>query len=183
MNTSSDNQIIIGANQDGTPTGEYFPKWEGHTGEGRHHFAITVLIYNNKGEVLIQKRKHRVFDNMLDMTASTHQLHLADGTNETDEEATLRSLKIEYGIDQVDLKKLDGFNYFEKYGKLCENEYDILLIGEYNGPLKVNSETAYGIVWMDKNEFLKDVEENPKKYTPWTIAGMEVLKKSNLFDN
>ena len=38
---------------------EYIPKEVGHTEQGRRHLAITVLLYNSKGEVLLQKRKHK----------------------------------------------------------------------------------------------------------------------------
>lgn len=176
-----EDQIILGADENGNFTGEYFPKMVGHTGEGKHHLAITVQIYNAKGEVLLQKRKHKVFDNIWDMTTSSHQRHKDDGTDETDEEATLRALKREWDIENVKLKKLGGFNYFAKYGKFCENEHDILLIGEYNGGVNLNPEVGYEYKWMDKKEFLKDVEENPNKYTPWTIEGTKLLQKSGFF--
>lgn len=174
-------QIILGADENGKFTGEYFPKMVGHTGEGKHHFAITVLIYNSKGQVLLQKRKHKVFDNIWDMTTSSHQLHRPEGTDETDEEATLRALKREWGIEDIQLKKLGGFNYFAKYGELCENEYDILLTGEYNGSVNLNPEVGYEYKWMVKQEFLKDLEENPENYTPWAKAAIDILKQANFF--
>lgn len=135
-------QIILGADESGNFTGEHFPKMVGHTREGRHHLAITVLVYNNKGEVLLQKRKHKVFDNIWDFTGATHPLHGEDGGDETFEEATLRCLKVEYGIDHVDLKNLGGFNYFAKIGALCENEYCMMMVGEYNGEIKLNPEVG-----------------------------------------
>ncbi len=174
-------QIILGADEKGNFTGEYFPKSVGHTGVGKHHFAITVQIYNSKGELLLQLRKHKIFDNIWDMTASTHQLHRADGTDETDEEATLRALKVEYGIDNVSLKNLGGFNYFAKYGEHCENEHDKMLVGEYNGVVHLNPEVGYEYKWMPKEEFLKDIEANPKNYTPWTRAAIGILKQANFF--
>ncbi|TSC66304.1 MAG: isopentenyl-diphosphate delta-isomerase [Microgenomates group bacterium Gr01-1014_80] len=176
-------QIILGADENGNFTGEYFPKSVGHTGKGKRHLAITVLIFNGKGEVLLQKRKHKVFDNIWDMTASTHQLHREDGTDETDEEATLRALEVEYGIKEVALENLGGFNYFAKYGEYCENEHDKLLIGEYNGEVNLNPEVGYEYKWMPKEEFLKDIEENPDNYTPWAIACVPVLKKAGFFND
>lgn len=176
-----DEQIILGADENGKFTREYFPKSVGHTGEGKHHFAITVQIYNSKGEVLLQKRKHKIFDNIWDMTASTHQLHREDGTDETDEEATLRALKVEYGFENVRLQNLGGFNYFAKYGEHCENEHDKILIGEYNGLVQLNPEVGYEYKWMPKQDFLKDVEETPKNYTPWTVEGAKLLKGKGFF--
>ncbi len=54
---------------------EYIPKETGHTGAGQRHLAITVLIYNSKGQVLLQRRKHQIFDNIWDFTGATHPLH------------------------------------------------------------------------------------------------------------
>ncbi|TSC64162.1 MAG: isopentenyl-diphosphate delta-isomerase [Microgenomates group bacterium Gr01-1014_93] len=174
-------QIILGADENGNFTGEYFPKTVGHTGEGKHHLAITVQIYNVRGEMLLQKRKHKIFDNIWDMTASTHPLHREDGKDETFEEAVHRALKMEYGIDHVELQTLGGFNYFAKYGEHCENEHDYLLLGEYNGDVNLNPEAGYSYKWMPKQEFLKDVEENPESYTPWAIEGVKLLKRKDFF--
>lgn len=176
-------QTILLADENGNFTGEYESKIVCHTGQGKHHLAISVFVYNSKGEILLQQRKHEVFDNLWDNTGSTHQLHREDGTDETDEEATLRCLKVEWGIDQVEsMENLGGFNYFAQYGKLCENEHCKLLIAEYNGEIKMNQEVAYDYKWMDKNEFLKDITKNSDKYTPWCIHEIPVLKKNNFFD-
>ena len=43
-----DNQIILVSDEKGNFTGEYIPKEMGHTGLGKRHLAITVLIYNKK---------------------------------------------------------------------------------------------------------------------------------------
>lgn len=174
-------QTILLSDDQGNFTGEYESKIVCHTGEGKHHLAITVFIYNSKGETLIHRRKHLVFDDIWDNTGSTHQLHLADH-DETDEEATLRCLKVEWGITNVDLQNLGGFNYFEKYHDLCENEFCKLLIGKYDGDIIMNPETAYEYKWVNKQEFLKDLEENPKKYTPWCKTAIPILKEYGFFD-
>ncbi len=177
-----DDQIILAVGDNGKFNGEYIPKWEGHTGEGKRHLAITVLIYNSKGEVLLQKRKHKVFDDIWDFTGATHPLHSKDG-DETVEEATQRCLDYEYGIKQnLNFKNLGFFNYFSKYGSLCENEHCAMLVGEYNGSLNLNEDVGYSYKWMDKNKFLKDLEKNPKNYSPWAVAGSKVLKENNFFN-
>lgn len=175
-------QVILAVDENGKFNGEYIPKMVGHTGEGKRHLAITVLIYNSKDEVLLQKRKHQVFDNIWDITGATHPLHKEDGKDETLEEATLRCLKVEYNIKNVNLKNLGAFNYFAKYENLCENEHCALLIGEYNGEVELNSDVGYSYKWMDKNEFLKDIEQNPKKYSAWAIASIPLLKEFGFFE-
>lgn len=178
---SAKEQTILAVDDNGKFSGEYIPKEVGHTGEGKRHLAITVLIYNSKGEVLLQRRKHKVFDNVWDFTASTHPLHKEDGTDETLEQATLRALKDEYDIQNISLKRVGEFNYFAQIDGLCENEHDHILIGEYNGEIKLNSDVAYEAKWMDKKEVLKDMEQNPQNYTAWAKESLKLLKQTDFF--
>src|SRR3989344_8981948 len=121
-------QTILACDDDGNFL-EYIPKMVGHTGDGRRHLAITVLLYNSKNEVLLQKRKHKVFDNIWNFTASTHPLHLENGADETLQQATERCLKAEYDIERyIKLENLGFFNYFKKIGILCENEHCAMMV-------------------------------------------------------
>ena len=108
-------------------------------------------------------------------------MHKKDGKDESLEEATRRCLRVEYGISPTSprlrgVKKIGEFNYFAKYGKYCENEHCAILVGEYNGPIKMDPKVGYEYRWVDEEEFLKDIKENPKKYTPWAIKAAELLK-------
>lgn len=174
-----DDQILL-CDEKGNFTGKYIPKEVGHSGLGKRHLAITVLISNNKGEVLLQKRKHRVFDNIWDLTGATHPLH-KDGSDETFEDATLRCLKREYNIPPITVRKLGAFNYFAQYGELCENEHCALMVGEYNGAINLNKDVGYTCRWVRKNKFLEDIEKNPQKYSPWGRVGVKILKRSGFF--
>lgn len=171
-------QIILAVDDNGKFL-EYIPKELGHKGSGRRHLAIAVLLQNSRNQVLLQKRKHKIFDNIWDLTGATHPLYKEDGSDESLEEATWRCLEVEYGIkEKISLKNLGFFNYFKKYGEycenetkslFCENEHCALLVGEYNGEVNLNPAVGYEYKWMEKQEFLKDIRENPAKYTPWAI--------------
>lgn len=174
-------QIILACDEKGNFL-EYIPKKEGHTGKGRRHLSITVLLYNKNDQVLLQKRKHKVFDNIWCFTGDTHLLHIQTG-DETLEQATWRCLRVEYGIrDKISLSNLGTFNYFAKIDGLCENEHCAMMVGKYEGGIKMNPKTAYEFKWVSKEEFLKDFESNPQKYAPWVVEGITILKKNN-FDN
>lgn len=178
---SNSNQIILACNDSGEFL-EYIPKSIGHTGAGRRHIAITVLLYNSQDQVLLQKRKHQIFDNLWDFTASTHPLHEENGQDETLGQATIRSLKIEYHIDsQIKLDNLGSFNYFAQNGDFCENEHCAMMIGVYDGQVNMDPEVGYEYKWIEKKEFLKDLQNNPQNYAPWVIEGIKVLKNKNFF--
>ncbi|QQG43040.1 MAG: NUDIX domain-containing protein [Candidatus Daviesbacteria bacterium] len=174
-------QVILVTDEFGNFTGEYIPKEVGHSGEGKRHLAITVLIYNNRDQVLLQRRKHQVFDDIWDITGATHPLHLTN-RDETVAEATQRCLKREYNIEGVALKNLGSFNYFAKYDNLCENEHCYLLVGEYNGLVKLNPEVGYEYKWIQKDEFLQDIKINPDKYSAWAKEAVKILEKNGFFN-
>lgn len=171
-------QIIIVCDDKGNLTGEYIPKEVGHTGQGKHHLAITVLLINNQGQVLLQKRKHKRFDGLWDLTGATDLYHFKDGKDESFEQATLRCIKREYDIDNItSLKNMGGFNYFAKWGEYCENEYCVMMVAGYDGGIKMDPSVGYEYKWVEKQEFLKDIVSNPQNYTPWAIEGAKILKK------
>jgi geranylgeranyl diphosphate synthase, type I len=180
----SDNQTLLVADEQGNHTGEYISRVVAHSGNGKHHLAISVLLYNGKGQVLLQHRKHKIHNDIWDLTGSTHHLHKNNGKDETSEEATYRCLKREYGINsKVPLTIVGGINYFAADGKHCENEHDIILIGEYDGKIRPNKDVAYNHKWIDEKDFLKDIKKFPKKYAPWARLAAKKLKdyRPNLF--
>lgn len=173
-------QIILAVDGNGRFL-EYIPKAVGHTGKGRRHLAIAVVLENSQGEVLLQKRKHQIFDNIWDITGATHPLHKTAG-DESLEEATRRCLKEEWGISSTSprlrgIKKIGVFNYFAQYGNMCENEHCYLLAGQYDGEVNLNQEMGYEYKWQSKKEFLKDIELNPQKYTPWAQETIKYIDR------
>ncbi|MBI4036168.1 NUDIX domain-containing protein [Candidatus Daviesbacteria bacterium] len=170
-------QIILACDDNGKFL-EYILKEKGHTGKGQRHLAIAALLYNSKGEVLLQKRKHKIFDNIWDLTAATHPLHKSDSSDETIEEATLRCLQEEWEIDKVEnLKRVGVFNYFAQYGKLCENEHCYLIVGEYDGGVNLDQNIGYEYKWIKRGDFLADIAKNPQNYTPWAREAAELLTR------
>ncbi len=178
----NDNQIILACDDSGNFL-EYIPKEFGHLGGGIRHLAITVLVENKKGEVLLQKRKHKIFDSIWDITGATHPLHnQSTGEDESLDEATQRCLKDEWRIAGKNLKNYGVFNYFLKDGENCENEHCFIMTAEFNGEVNLNKEVGYEYKWMDKSKFLKDLEENPDKYSAWGKEGVKILKRKGFFN-
>ncbi|PJE67216.1 isopentenyl-diphosphate delta-isomerase [Candidatus Shapirobacteria bacterium CG10_big_fil_rev_8_21_14_0_10_40_9] len=166
-------QMLLLVNENDKFLGKYGLKSKCHKGKGLHHRAFTILIRNKKGEVLLQRRKHKIWDNFWDLTNS-HPLHKENSKDETYQEAVRRCLKREWGVD-FPVKKLFGFNYFAKYRNFCENEYCAFLIGEYNGKVYPNPEVIYGYRWLALDNLLKEIKIRPQEYTPWSITAIEEL--------
>lgn len=74
-------------------------RWEAHK-KGILHRAITIAVYYQDFAIL-QHRKHPVFDNVFDMTVSSHQLYNTE--IETDESTMFRTLERELSLRKSDL--------------------------------------------------------------------------------
>ena len=97
----------------------YEKKEIAHSGDGKHHRAIAIFLFNSKGEMLLQRRKHKRWDNVWDVAGATDVLHV-DGRDESYEETGRRCMQKEWNMT-VSLRTLFGFNYFERYCTMCDN--------------------------------------------------------------
>lgn len=166
MNT--DDQLLLLVDDNDNFLGKYAKRIDCHTGEGIKHRAFVTLLENDIGEVLMQKRKHKLWDGFWDTTAISHPLH-KDGHDETYEEAAERTQKVEMGITGAAIKKTGGFSYFAKFGNMCENEYCAILTGTYNGTVVPNKDAVYEFAWVSKKTFIKKCLDEDASYTPWAI--------------
>ena len=80
-----------------------------HTGRGRRHRAFVTTLFDSEGRILIQKRKHKLFDGLWDLTAVSHNLR-TNGHNESYQEASDRALKREMGIISSAMAKIAKTN-------------------------------------------------------------------------
>ncbi|GEM_PF-210374 len=175
---NSEEQILLTVDDKNNFLG-YAPRTECHTGKGRRHRAFVTLLFDQDNKVLLQKRKHRLFDNLWDLTAISHPLHLTD-RDESYQEASDRAMKKEMGVPHVDIKNVGAFNYFAKDGPNCENEYCVILIGRYNGKFYPSPDEVYEVKKIDYQNFLKEVTEKPELYTPWAISAVKELEKIDI---
>jgi len=152
----------------------YAPRKECHTGEGVRHRGITLLIFNKDKKILLQKRKHDVFDNIWDLAGATHPVHNKD-SDETYEQSGVRCMEAEWGV-KTELKNILAYTYFEKYGSLCENEFCALLVGQFDSQLKPNSEHMYNHRWVTWKQLLDELSKEPENFTPWLKVAVEKLK-------
>jgi len=137
-------------------------KWEAHK-KGLLHRAITISFFYNDYAIL-QHRKHPVFDNVFDLSASSHQL-MKNGVIETDEATLQRTLERELGLSQTDLAEepvQDGVIYYkaqDPHSDFIEHEVCHIYTCRTMIPPKINLDFAYGYS-------LQKVEEIKNKKSP-----------------
>ncbi len=129
------------------------------------HRAFSVLVFNSKGELLLQKRQ-KIKYHCPGLWTNTCCSHPRSG--ETLQQATHRRLKEEMGFD-CQLKEVFSFIYQAKFDNgLTENEYDQVFVGKFDGQPKPNPDEVDGWKWISIKGLKKDINKNPGKYTPWS---------------
>jgi isopentenyl-diphosphate delta-isomerase len=56
---------------------------------------------------------------------------------------------------------------------LWEHEFDHVLIGHYDGPVKPNPEEAMAVQWEDPRHLITQFKSHPEKYTVWMMEALE----------
>lgn len=168
-------QMLIAVDQKGRPAGNV-QRWDAHTSPGVKHLAFAILVLNSKGEFILHMRPERkVGGSKLD-TPVSHIL-----SHETKNEAMQRCLKEEYGIEsRVSFVHFDGFSYEKDYGDgTCENEFCLVSIAPFDGKMKPNEKEVVGgkFYYLPAKKALKEVAQNPGKYTIWFVKAIELLAK------
>lgn len=140
---------------------------------GKLHRAFSVLIYNSKGEMLLQKRalsKYHCGGLWANAACSHPRL------GESIDYAAHRRLKEEMGLD-CPLEKKFSFVYRADFGEMIEHEFDQVFVGEYNGKVFLNLDEVEDYAWVSLVELRKDAVVNPQKYTPWFLKILERVEE------
>lgn len=137
--------------------------------KGLLHRAFSVFLFRGD-EILLQKRASSKY-HCGGLWTNTCCSHPRDG--EEVKAAAVRRLNEEMGIQTEDIEEIDSFVYCYPFDNgLTEFEFDHVLIGEYDGPYKINPEEVDEIKWVKINDLLDDMQKNPSAYTPWFIVAL-----------
>ena len=139
------------------------PKMEAHR-KGVLHRAFSVIIFNNDGEMLLQKRASTKYHtpNLWSNTCCSHQRE-----NEDNISAGKRRLNEEMGFI-TQLYDFESFIYKVSFSNgLIEHEFDHILVGIYNGLPNINLDEVDEWKWISIDELVNDMKDNSEKYTAW----------------
>jgi len=132
--------------------------------EGKLHRCFSILIFNSKGELLIQQRAKDKYHSAL-LWSNTCCSHPRPGKDITKE--AKRRLDEEMGIKCDNLKEIFTFTYYINFGDITENEFDHVFIGKFDGNPIPNKEEAADWKWINIQELKEDINKNPKNYACW----------------
>lgn len=138
-------------------------KMEAHQ-KGLLHRAFSLLIFNAKGEMLLQQRATSKYHSggLWTNTCCSHPL-----PGETIEQAGIRKLKQEMGF-ACDLTYSHKFIYkVQLDNDLIEHEWDYVLIGYFDGIPAINENEAQAWKFESIESIQIDAKQNPDQYTCW----------------
>ena len=150
-------------------------KLEAHQ-KGLLHRAFSVLLFNDKGEMLLQKRASGKYHSG-GLWTNTCCSHPRPG--EAVPYAAKRRLMEEMGID-LQPEFVYKFLYHTPLDKnLVEHELDHVFKGIYNGTPDVNPLEVEDWKYVGIEELKLDMEENPEDYTVWFKIIMTEIFEEN----
>ena len=141
------------------------PKLDVHR-EGRLHRAVSVVLFDDCGRVLLQRRADGKYHSG-GLWSNTCCGHPRPGESVAD--AGQRRLSAELGIEDCGLTRVTDFVYFaELDGGLVEHELDHVLIGRWNGSPRPDPLEVAEIRWIDRDALFENLASDPDRYTAWT---------------
>lgn len=152
--------ILVDANDNAIGTME---KMEAHE-KGLLHRAFSVLIFNSKRELLIQKRASTKYHSggLWTNTCCSHPT-----PQESIEQAAKRRLKEEMGIEAEPAFTYKFIYKTDLDKNLIEHEVDHVLTAQFDGEPKVNENEVEDWKYVGLKELQRDAQDNPHLYTEW----------------
>jgi isopentenyl-diphosphate delta-isomerase len=140
--------------------------------EGKLHRAFSIFIFNQKGEMLLQKRSLPRSGSVSDKKYHSGGLwsnaccsHPRPGESMT--AAAARRLHEELGIT-CDLKKAFDFIYLAPLNnQLVEHEFAHVFVGRYRGRVHPNADEVQEYRWVSPEALNRELLYHPKRFTIW----------------
>jgi len=146
----------------------YRSRYQCHHDRSIIHRVAGVILFNNKGKILLQKRSLTKDTDPGLYTISTCG-HVSRG--ETYKQAAKRELFEELGIS-TEIKRFKKFIITVP----IETEMEVLFIGKCNGPFKINKDEVTEVDFFSFNQ-IKDM------YPQLTAFAIENFKQMNIISN
>ena len=155
-----ENVVLVDENDNAIGTLE---KMEAHR-LGVLHRAFSILLFNAKGEVLLQKRSATKYHcaGLWTNTCCSHPL-----PGEPVDLAARRKLKQEMGIE---LQPEFAYKFIYKApldNGLTEHELDHVFVGQFDGKPVINTDEVEDWKYVSLTDLKEDILQRPEIYTPW----------------
>lgn len=150
-------------------------RWKAHR-EGILHRAFTVAVFLGD-RIICQHRKHPVFDDVFDLTASSHPKVL-NNIPQSIEDAIQETLQREWLLAPSSIRNLrmSGFALYDDpdpKSEYREHEYCYLYTAHVDSLPTVQLEMAYGFSLLTTSELKDSSRSLYPALAPWVVAFLE----------
>lgn len=155
------------------------PKLANHNANTPLHRGFSLFLFNSKGELLLQQRsrKKKTWPLAWSNSVCGHPM-----LNEKNEDAVKRGVKFELGIELEKIYEiLPDFSYRAEMDGIVENELCPVFVGFTDQKPIINREEVEDIRWIKWPDFLKEIRQNPGKYSIWCEDETKLLAKNEEF--
>jgi len=129
--------------------------------KGTRHRGVAVMIVNDNGDLLVQKRgmNQKLAPGVFDTSSAG-----GVSAGESYEEAAVRELKEELGIaiPLIDIAKIQEDHTI--YGPKMNSIWHLFL-GKHNDKIHFNKEEVADVIFMNQEEIQKKINDNPDQFT------------------
>ncbi|OGH24333.1 MAG: isopentenyl-diphosphate delta-isomerase [Candidatus Levybacteria bacterium RIFCSPLOWO2_01_FULL_39_24] len=155
------------------------PKLATHNVNTPLHRGFSVFLFNSRGELLLQQRSHKkkTWPLVWSNSVCGHPM-----LNESNIDAAKRRLEFELGLDLDNVQEiLPDFSYKAEMNGIVENELCPVMVAFTDEEPKPNSDEVEDVKWVNWQEFVDDVKNNPGKYSLWCEEETKLLEKDEEF--
>lgn len=142
--------------------------------EGIIRRVSRVVVTNHNAQVLVQQRsKHVAFPLHWNDSVSGHV-----DAGETYEQAALREMKEEMGIEGVSISLVDTF-YIEEEGWGIRKSFDTVFHAQFNGEISIDEKEVADFKWVSMKELQKWLVQSPDEFTPGSRESLSLFLEKN----
>lgn len=171
-NVSSDSERLILVDENDNEIGT-ISKADAHDADGTLHRAFSLFIFNDKGELLLQRRsaEKRLWGGYWSNSCCSHPR-----AGEEMDEAVHRRLEQELGI-RAELEYVYKFTYHADFeGMGAEHELCWVYVGSSSDVVHANGAEIDEWKWISRDVVEAEIASNPNQFTPWFKLEWERLK-------
>jgi len=146
---------------------------------GQKHVGVTIACIDGDARIILQHRKHKIFDKVWSLSGDTHPRKYDGQGVETLSQAERRCAKEDLGVVVKRWVQTLSVSYSAqdpRDPRYCENELLYLLAGRCDRQPHINRRNVYELQLVDLDQIAgdsrADMKEKPldQKYAPWVHA-------------
>jgi isopentenyl-diphosphate delta-isomerase len=171
---SSESEELILVDENDNEAG-YLSKALAHDGGGILHRAFSVFLFNDNGELLLQRRaaSKRLWPQFWSNSCCSHPRR-----GESLELATQRRLQDELNV-QAELEYVYKFSYQADFGDLGgEHELCHVYLGKIHHEVQANDQEIDSIRFVSAVDLEAEFESARDQFTPWFLMEWQTLRRN-----